>query len=223
MPLWYNEYKLCKSGDKCAVVDMTEKIPGDCFVSLLRKAAVVLLFVSGLLFIPLPGDPSDITTINFRQSGRDVIVNTSLQFDQKIIDDLNAGLPKEISFTVEIVRSRKLWPNEQMKGRAIVRSLRSNPIKREYIGTSVEDGEKTVRRFRDVTSMITWGSSLQELKLSDIEIDEHAEYFIRVSAESRMLALPSVVDYLLFFIPTKEFNVSKETYLFRLSPPQAAK
>lgn len=192
-------------------------------ISLISKAAVVLLFISALLFVPAPGSSSDITTINFRQVNRDLIVNASLQFDQKIIDDLGDGLPKEITYVVELIKTRKLWPNEVAKGKVIVKSLQSNPIKREYIGTSLEGREKTVRRFRDVSSMIVWGGAIIELRLADIDVEEDSEYFIRVSAESRMLALPSVVDFLLFFIPTKEFSVSKETYLFRLNPQQAAK
>jgi hypothetical protein len=192
-------------------------------MSLVRKAAVVLFIISALLSVPAPGSSSDITTISFRQVNRDVIVNASLQFDQKIIDDLNAGLPKEITFTVELLKTRKLWPNEVTKGKVIIKALHSNPIKREYIGSSSEGKEKMVRRFRDVSSMIAWGGTIQELRLADIDVEEDSEYYIRISAESRMLALPSVVDYLLFFIPTKEFSVSKETYLFRLSPQQAAK
>jgi hypothetical protein len=195
----------------------------DKVISLVRKAAVVLFFISALLFVPAPGSSSDITTINFRQINRDVVINASLQLDQKIIDELNSGLSKEITFTVELLRNRKLFPNELIKGRVIVRSLQSNPIKREYIGVSVEGGERAVRRFRDISSMIAWGGTLQELKLADIDVDEDSEYFIRVSAESSMHALPAVVDYLLFFLPTKEFSVSKETYLFRLSPQQGAK
>lgn len=195
----------------------------DDVISIVRKTAVVLFFISALLSVPAPGSSSDITTINFRQVNRDIIVNTSLQFDQKIIDDLNDGLPKEITFTVDLIKSRKLLPNDVTKGRVIVKSLQSNPIKREYIGTSIEGREKTVRRFRDVSSMIAWGGTLQELRLADIDVEEDSEYFIRVSAESRMLALPAVVDYLLFFIPTREFSVSKETQLFRLNPQQAVK
>jgi hypothetical protein len=195
----------------------------DDVISIVRKTAVVLFFISALLSFPAPGSSSDITTINFRQVNRDIIVNTSLQFDQKIIDDLNDGLPKEITFTVELIRSRKLWPNEVIKSRVIFKLLHSNPIKREYIGTSIEGKDRIVRRFRDVSSMIAWGGTLQELRLADIDVEEDGEYYIRVSAESRMLALPSVVDFLLFFIPTKEFSVSKETHLFRLNPQQAPK
>jgi len=187
------------------------------------KAAFFLFCLSLLLLIPAAGSASDITTISFRQANRDIIVNAFLQFDEKIIDDLNAGLPKEIIFSVELIKSRRLFSNELVKGAVIVKSLQSNPIKREYIGTEILRGEKKARRFRDLNSMITWGGSVQELKLSDIDIDEEGEYFIKVSAESRMLALPAVVDFLLFFVPTKEFNVSKETYLFRLNPQRTAR
>jgi hypothetical protein len=188
-----------------------------------RPAPVLLFAVLALLCAAATGGAADITTINYRQVNRDVVVNTFLQFDEKIIDDINEGLPKEITFTVSLVKNRRLWPNEISQARVIVRSLRSNPIKREYIGENSSDGEKRVMRFRDAGSMIAWGGSIRELKLSDVDIEEDAEYFIRITAESRMLALPSVVDALLFFIPTREFSVTKETGLFRLTPAQTSR
>jgi|WetSurMetagenome_2_1015567.scaffolds.fasta_scaffold00164_16 hypothetical protein len=188
-----------------------------------RNAAFFLFFVALLLPLYAPVYASDITTIGFRQTNGDIVVNAYLQFDQKIIDDLNSGLPKELTFSVELFRSWNFWPNEYIAGRTITRSLQSNPIKREYVGTSIEGKTRELRRFRDVSSMIAWAGTIEELRLSPIVAAEDGDYFIRVSAESRMLALPAVVDYLLFFIPTKEFNVTKDSLLFRFNPQKARK
>lgn len=191
-------------------------------MTLICKAAVVLFFASAFLYVPVRGDASDITTITFRQVNRDIIVNASLQFDQKIIDDLNAGLSKEIIYTVDLIRNRNLLPNEPIKGTVVVKSLYSNPIKREYVGTVLWDQRKTDKRFKDISSMIAWGGDLQ-VSLADIDMDNESEYFIRVSAESRIFALPSVVDLLFFFLPKTELSSVKETNLFRLNTQQGAK
>jgi hypothetical protein len=191
----------------------------DTAMLLVRKAALAVIFVLAVLYMPAPGCASDITTLSFRQINKDIVVNASLQLDEKMIDDLNSGLSKEIVFNVELFRYRKIWPNEFIAGKTIVRLLQSNPIKREYIGTSIDGKVKTVKRFKDISSMIAWGANVEELTLANISMEEDGDYFVKVSAEARMLTMPAVVGYILFFLPTKEFGVSKDSTLFGPGPP----
>jgi hypothetical protein len=188
-----------------------------------RKALAAVLVLSALLFMPSLALSSDITTLTFRQVKNDIIINTSLQFDQKMIDDLNTGLSKEIVFSIDLFRRHKLWPNESVTGRSIVKILQSNPIKREYVGTSIEGNIKTVKRFRDISSMIAWGVHIEEFRLENITPEPDGDYFIRVAIESRLHTMPAVVGYILFFLPTREFSVSRETPVFKLSMPTVAK
>lgn len=195
----------------------------DTAMSLVRKATLAVILVLSVMSIPAPGCASDITTLSFRQINKDIVVNASLQLDEKMIEDLNSGLSKEIVFNIELFRYRKIWPNEFIAGKTLVRLLQSNPIKREYVGTSMDGKTKTVKRFKDINSMIAWGVSIEELRLANIIMEEDGDYFVRVSAEARMLTMPAVVGYILFFLPTKEFGVSKESSLFRSGPPRENK
>jgi hypothetical protein len=190
---------------------------------LVRKAAPFAIFVLSVLYMPAAGCASDITTLSFRQSNQDIIVNASLQLDEKTIDDMNSGLSKEIVFNIELFRYRKIWANESIAGKTFIRLLQSNPIKREYVGTSIDGKSKTVKRFKDINSMIAWAVNIEELTLPDITLDADSDYFVKVSAEARMQAIPAVVGYIFFFLPTKEFGVSRESPLFKAGPPKATK
>ena len=193
------------------------------FMRMARKASLSFFFALAVLWSPAPGNTYDITTLNFRQTGRDIILNAYLQLDEKMIDELNSGLSKEIVFNIELFRYRKIWRNEFIAGKSLTRLLQSNPIKREYVGTNIDEKEKTVRRFKDINSMIAWGVRVEELVLRDLEFEEDSDYFIRVSAEARMHTLPAVVGYILFFLPTREFSVSEESELFKYRPPRVNK
>jgi hypothetical protein len=102
-------------------------------------------------------------------------------------------------------------------------SLQSDPIKREYIGTSRDGKAKTVKRFKDISSMLAWATDFSELKLTTTKDLEGDNFFVQVTAESRAHSLPSVVGYILFFLPTKEFSVSRNSEFFRLGLQQVPK
>ncbi len=195
----------------------------DTAIWLVRKAVPFVIFALTVLYMPALGCASDITTLSFRQTNQDIIVNASLQLDEKTIDDLNTGLSKEIVFNIELFRYRKIWSNEFIAGKSFVRLLQSNPIKREYVGTSIDGKAKTVKRFKDINSMIAWGVNIEELTLTNITLEDDGDYFVKISAEARMQAIPAVIGYIFFFLPTKEFSVSRESSLFKASPSKVTK
>jgi len=187
---------------------------------LLSWFVIVFIFT---LSICESGIASEITPIEIKQINGELFVTVALQADQKLIDDLGNGLSKELVFYIDLFRHWKVWPDEFVLGKKIVRSLHSDPIKREYIGSSTEGNIRTIRRFKDVDSMIAWGVSIRDLKLTNVKALEPDEYYIKVTSESNLKKLPPVIGYLLFFTPSKEFSVSKESPLFRIPNIQEAR
>jgi hypothetical protein len=190
---------------------------------LVLNALVAVFAASVIMVLPMPGHSSEITAVNVKNINDDLLVSTVLRLDQKIIDELASGLSKELEFRITLYRHQKILPNESFSGKTIVISLQSDPIKREYIGTSREGRAKTVKRFKDISSMLAWATDINELKLEAIKGLEGDNFFVRVTAESRAHSLPSVVGYILFFLPTKEFSVSRNSAFFRLGPQQVPK
>jgi len=111
-------------------------------------------------------------------------VTAALQPDQKLIDDLASGLSKDLVFYIDLFRHWKVWPDEFVLGMKIVRVLQSDPIKREYIGSSTEGNIRTIKRFKDPDSMIPWGMNIPDLKLTNVKALEPGDYYIKVSVES---------------------------------------
>ena len=166
---------------------------------------------------------SEIAAVSVKQVNSEIFVTTALQPDQKFIEDLNNGLSKEIVFYIDLFRHWKLWPDEFVLGQKIVRILQIDPIKRECIGTNIEGNVKTLKRFKDLDSMIAWAANIADLKLTNVKVLEPDDYYVKVTVESNLKKLPAVVGYLLFFVPSKEFNISKDSSAFKIPSLQVSR
>ncbi|HMK61322.1 MAG TPA: DUF4390 domain-containing protein [Dissulfurispiraceae bacterium] len=187
--------------------------------TLLWELTLLWVVFITVAIIPLTGTAaaSEIAPIVVEQVNNEVIITTALQPDQKLIDDLDSGLSKELVFYVDLFRHWHIWPDEFVLGKRIVRVLQSDPIKREYIGTSTEGNVRTIKRFKDLGSMVAWAMNVFDFKLTNVKALEADDYYIKVTVESNLKKLPPVIGYLLFFTPTKEFSLSKNSNLFRIS------
>ena len=160
---------------------------------------------------------AEITEINFRLANNELYVSTAVRPDQKILDELRDGLSKEFTFYIDLFRVWNIWPDEFVLGQKVITTLKSNLIKREYIATRITGNTSLKKRFNDMESMINWAMSLPEIKLTNVRELEAGTYFIKVTAESRIRKLPPVIGYLLFFVPDKDFSISKNSHTFEIN------
>jgi hypothetical protein len=177
-----------------------------------------LLSVFCLLILTVPVFATEISAVNVKIQGNDIYVTTSLKPDSKFMDDMNNGLSKEVTFYIDLFRVWSIWPNEFVTGRKLVKILKSNPIKREYIAASVDGNVQVEKRFKDLESMVEWAMNIIDIKLTNIKELEHGEYFIKITVDSRIRKLPPVIGYFLFFVPEKEFSISKDSQIFKINP-----
>ncbi|MBI5213201.1 MAG: DUF4390 domain-containing protein [Nitrospirae bacterium] len=98
-----------------------------------------------------------------------------------------------------------------------MRVLKSNPIKREYVASSIDGNVQLEKRFKDLESMIEWVMNIGDSKLTNTKELEPGSYFVKVSVESRIRKLPPVIGYLLFFVPEKELSISKNSPPFQIN------
>jgi hypothetical protein len=176
-----------------------------------------LLLLFELLVFVRTVTAAEISEISFRLADNELYVSTAVRPDQKIVDELSDGLSKEFTFYIDLFRVWKIWPDEFVLGKKITTALKSNPIKREYIATRVTGNTSLRKRFNDLESMLNWAMDLPDIKLTNIKELEAGTYFIKVAAESRIRKLPPVIGYLLFFVPDKDFSISKNSHTFQIN------
>lgn len=139
----------------------------------------------------------------------EIVVTAGLVLDSKSLEDLKNGISKEITFNIDLFRVWNLWPDEFVAGKRLVNTLWCDPIKKEYIATSFDGATLIEKRFKTFDSMLTWTLVIKDLKLVTLKELQPADYFVKVTVESRVRTLPPVISYLLFFVPEKEFKVTR--------------
>jgi len=141
----------------------------------------------------------------------EIVVSTGLALDEKNITDLKNGISKEITFYIDLFRFWRMWPDEFIAGKKIVKTLRSDPIKKEYTATTFDGTTLIEKRFKRFDSMLDWTLTIKDLKLINIKELQPSNYYVKVTVESRLRQLPPVIGYLLFFVPEKDFKLSKDS------------
>lgn len=152
-------------------------------------------------------------TIN---ANSDIFVTFSLKVDPQQIKEIREGMDKELKLYVDLFKIWKVWPDEFVSGRIIKRTLKSDPIKQEYVATSLNGNVLIEKRFRSSDSMIDWVRSVKDLKLANSRELEPGQYFVRVTAESKIRKLPPVIGYFFIFLSENEFKIHKDSAAFTI-------
>jgi hypothetical protein len=175
--------------------------------------ASLLLF---LLFLPLSANCQEISGPEVKLNNNDIYVTFSLNLDAKHIREIKEGIDKELKMYIDLFRVWRVWPDEFVLGKVFTRTLKSDPIKGEYVATSLIGNVLTERRFRSFDSMLNWTLSVKDLKLANTREIEPGQYFVRITAESKIRKLPPVIGYFIIFVSENEFKIRKDSGIFAI-------
>ncbi len=175
------------------------------------KRSTFSLTLFSLLLVPFLTYGADLLSPSLRVANSEVLVDTGLVLDEKNLSDLRNGISKEITFYIDLFRIWKNWPDEFITGKILVKTLWSDPIKKEHIATSFDGTTLIEKRFKTFESMLQWALNVRDLRLTGTRDLQPSDYYVKVTAVSRLRKLPPVIGYLLFFVPEKEFKVLKDS------------
>jgi hypothetical protein len=191
---------------------------GDVKAKLIDKrwqvAFCFLLLFCCLLFFSSVARSAEIIGPETKIVNNEIYVTTGLLLDKKQLDDVKNGIAKEITFYVDLFRVWNMWPDEFVLGKTIVKTLRVDPVKKEYVAASSDGMTIVEKRFNELDSLLKWALSIREIKLTNTRELEPDDYFVRITVESRLRKLPPVISYLFFFVPEKEFTKVKDSSNF---------
>ncbi|MDX9714001.1 MAG: DUF4390 domain-containing protein [Dissulfurispiraceae bacterium] len=160
-------------------------------------------------------EKSVLSTIQTTLQNHELIINAELKPGQQMLAELRDGVKKELIFYIDLFRVWKIWPDEFVAGRKYSRTISADPIKKEFICETVENNIKYRKRFKDFESMTTWAFSLNGLKLMNTKEIEPAQYFVKVTVESKIRKLPSLLKAIIL-IPENEFSITMNSGSFSL-------
>jgi hypothetical protein len=149
-----------------------------------------------------------------RINGGDIYVTFNLDLGPKHEEELREGIDKELKFYADLFRVWKVWPDEFVAGRMFTRTLKVDPIKGEFVSTSLSGNVLVERRFKSFQTMLKWALSVKDLKLLNVRDLEPGQYFVKVTVESKVRKLPPVIGYLFIFVSENDFKISKDSSVF---------
>jgi hypothetical protein len=150
----------------------------------------------------------------------EIYVTASLSLDEGHLQELSNGITKELKFYIDLFRVWKMWPDEFVLGKSFARTLKADPVKMEYTATSSDGITLVHKRFKTFGSMVKWALSINDMKLAGTKDLEPGEYFVRVTAESRIRKLPPIIGYFIFFLPENEFRIKKDSPFINIGAPK---
>jgi hypothetical protein len=201
-------YDITGEGEKCAISGPA-----------VFKASQFLHFMIIICFLLCAVSSSvaaEITGPEVNMQGNEIHATASLLLDDKYLQEIRSGIKKELRFYIDIFRVWNLWPDEFVSSKSFIRTLRSDPVKTEFIATSTDGNTQIKKRFKSLESMLKWALSFDDLKLANVRDLEPGTYFVRVTVESKIRQLPPVIGYFMIFLPENEFKIRKDSLFFSL-------
>ncbi len=177
-----------------------------------RILLTMALFLSA--FVPGIARGQEISGPEVRLTNNDVFVSFSLVLGSKHIQEIKEGLDKELKLYIDLFRVWRIWPDEFVLGKFYSRKMKVDTIKKEFVATSFDGNVIIEKRFRSFESMLSWVLSVRDLKLTNTRELEAGQYFVRITAESKVRSLPSVIGQFLVFISENEFKIKKDSGVF---------
>ena len=179
-----------------------------------RIFSVLLLMIA--VICPSASESQTVAGPEVKLLNNDLFVSFRLSLSDKSLDAIRGGVDKELKFYVDLFRIWKIWPDEFVLGKTSVRTLKVDPIKKEYVATSSDGSLIIEKRFKSFESMMEWVIAFRDLKLTNIKELEPGQYFVRITVESKIRKLPPVIGYLFIFVSENEFRVMKDSPVFTI-------
>jgi hypothetical protein len=159
---------------------------------------------------------ADITGPDVWLQEKELRVTTSLLPDNKLNDEMQSGVTKEFRFYIDLFKVWKMWPDEFVTGKTFTRTVKNDPVKKEFVATSFDGHTITEKRFKSFDSMMLWAMHVNSVSLAHLKELEPGVYFIRTTVESKARKLPPVLGYFIIFLSENEFRITKESAFFSL-------
>jgi len=176
----------------------------------------IIFFLLITLISPSMSESQMIAGPEVEQVNNDIYVSFSLILGDKHLEEIRKGIEKELKLHIDLFRVWKVWPNEFTLGKTNVRTLKADPVKKEYVATSLEGNTLIEKRFKSFESMIEWALSIRNVKLTNTREIDRGKYFVRITVESKIRKLPPVIGYFFIFVSENEFKIIKDSAFFSI-------
>jgi hypothetical protein len=176
--------------------------------------AILLVLIVAVLCVSVSSEAQEISGPEVKLVNNDIHVTFALKLGDERVQEIRDGMDKDLKFYVDLFRVWNMWPDEFILGKVFTKTIKSDPIKKEYVATSFDGSTLIQKRFRTFESMLAWTLDFGDLRLANTRELEKGRYFVRVTVESKIRKLPPVIGQFMFFVSENEFKIKKDSLTF---------
>lgn len=140
-----------------------------------------------------------------------IIINLRIDHVTELAPHITSGVEKEITFTIELLRDWRFWPDEFIVSKKISRVIKYDNLREQYRALSYDGVTRIERYFNDYNSVENWIFTVNNVNLANIKELELSSYYIRIVVESKSLEQLPLIGFLMHFIPEVEMSLAKES------------
>ncbi|MBI5665929.1 MAG: DUF4390 domain-containing protein [Nitrospirae bacterium] len=143
-----------------------------------------------------------------------IIVNLHIDHVTELASPITSGVEKEITFTIELLRAWKFWPDEFIVSKKISKIIKYDNLREQYRALSYDGITRAEKYFSDYNAVKDWIFAVNNVNLANVKELELSTYYIRIVVESKSLEQLPVIGFLIHFIPEVEMSLAKESSPF---------
>ena len=140
-----------------------------------------------------------------------IIVNLHIDHVTDLAAPITSGVEKEITFTIELLRAWKFWPDEFIVSKQFTKVIKYDNLREQYRALLYDGISRTEKYFNDYHSVEDWIFTVNNVNLANVKELEPSSYYIRIVVESKSLEQLPLIGFLIHFIPEVEMSLAKES------------
>jgi len=145
-----------------------------------------------------------------------IIVSLSINQVTELAKSITSGVGKEITFTIELLRAWRFWPDEFIVSKQVSRVIKYDNLRDQYRVISYDGVTRTVKYYNDYHEVKDWIFNVSNVNLANVKELEPDSYYIRIVVESKSLEQLPLIGFLIHFIPEVEMTLAKESPPFKI-------
>lgn len=161
-----------------------------------------LLFCLGNPALAHPGDDVQFKDITITTSNTHLLLFGVVKNDksQELEQALHSGIPMHFTFYIELYRTRKNWPDEELASMEFSHTLKYDRLKERY-QLNIEEQKNRTSTHVNLEKAIQKMNEINGLKLVELaKLQPDSSYELRMKAELYEKTLPMNLHYIIPFI-----------------------
>ena len=180
-------------------------------MKLLNRLTILLNLI--LLAIPSYSFANNTVIRNISISNSSTYLHVQFQlsnsFNKKMEEAIKTGIPTTFKYYINLYQQRSLWNDNLLTSFTLSKTIKYDALKKEYLVTEKTSTGNNIRS-SDTPTLYEAKKIMNNVEILSLypmwKLDRSKNYYIKIRADSKGIAPPHYINYLLFFLNWMNFE-----------------